>query len=257
MKPQIVKLMLSGKKGEGKFAMVDIQVYEFLTQNGRKWSLNSGNYGTSNSELMHRVVAIFYYGSEAVQGHIIDHIDGNRLNNTKENLRIVDSKANAKNRTTKTEDQPFEGVHLIPEEQIYCCRIKKFTVYKNTDPRICALCYDSVIFHVFGRGKRLNDNKSKDPLPISYWKLSEEIMAKLDKMKADHTDLRGVSKSGNAWKSKIVLNLGRFDTPEEAAKMYDLACLAFGKEETLNFAEGAYSAKDVSMFLQMFFGKLI
>jgi len=253
----MVKLALSGKKGEGKFALVDPQIYELLTRNGRSWTLNTGNYATSQSELMHRVVAILYYGLESVQGHIVDHIDGNRLNNTKENLRIVDSKANAKNRTTKTEDQPFEGVHLIPEEQIYCCKIRKFVVYRDIDPRKCALCYDSIVFHVFGRGKRLNDNKSKDPLPISYWKLSADIMEKLNKMKADHTDLRGVSKSGNAWKSKIVLNLGRFDTPEEAAKMYDLACLAFGKEETLNFGEETYTAKDVSLFLQTFFGKLI
>lgn len=256
---KVVKLFLSGKKGEGKFALVDQEVYDILTKDGRRWYANKGGYAYSGSDLMHRLVMKLRY-SEDIHYKLIDHIDGNRLNNTFSNLRIADSKANAKNRTTKTEDQPFEGVHLITNPEglkIYCCKIKKIVIFTHSDPKMCALCYDSVATYIFGPGKRLNDNRSKEPISIAYWNFSQEIMSKLDKMKASHTDLRGVSKSGDYWKSKITLNLGYFDSPEEAARMYDLASLAFGTENTLNFGEESYSAKDVAAFMQIFFGKLI
>jgi hypothetical protein len=263
---KVVKLELSGKRGESKFALIDEEVYNILTKDGRRWYVNKGGYGYSGSDLMHRFVMKLRYGEDQIKNRLIDHVDGNRLHNTYENLRISDSKANAKNRTTKNKNQLYEGVHeMTPQELVdmkitgpmYYCKLKKIIIYVHRDPKMCALCYDSVINYIFGPGKRLNDNRSKEPISMLYWNFSSEIMTKLDKMKASHTDLRGVSKSGDHWKSKITLNLGYFDSPEEAARMYDLASLAFGTENTLNFGEESYSAKDVSTFMQIFFGKLM
>lgn len=264
--PKVVKLELFGKRGEGKFALVDQEVLNILTKDGRHWYVNKGGYGYSGSDLMHRLVMKLRYGEEQIRNKLIDHIDGNRLNNTYQNLRISDSKANAKNRTKKNKDQIYEGVHsMTPQELLemkvkgpmYYCKLQKVIFYVHSDPKMCALCYDSVINYVKGPGARLNDNKSKEPISIAYWNFSPEIMAKLDKMKASHTDLRGVSKSGDHWKSKITLDLGYFNSPEEAARMYDLASLAFGTEKPLNFGEESYTAKDISTFLQIFFGKLL
>lgn len=240
--------------------MIDREVYHILTQNDRHWGCNKGGYSNSGPDLMHRLVMKIRHGEDSIKNRIVDHIDGDRLNNTYANLRIVDSKANAKNRTTKTEDQPFEGVHLITTpsgRKTFCCKIKKLMVYMNDDPKMCALCHDSVVTYVYGEGKRLNDNRSQNPISIAYWNFSPEIMEQLDKMKASHTDLRGVTKSGPHWKSKITINLGYFETQEEAARMYDLACLAFGTESTLNYDERYYTAKDISNFMRVFYGKLL
>lgn len=88
---------------QGKFALVDDEDFEFLNQ--LKWRAHKGtntessyavrtdkSSGTPVEIYMHRKVL------NAPQGFEVDHIDGNRLNNQKQNLRIASHYQNSLNR---------------------------------------------------------------------------------------------------------------------------------------------------------------
>lgn len=74
--------------------------------NGYKWFINSNGYICRNPKMkdyeyenieryLHRLVA------GAKEGEIVDHINRNRLDNRRSNLRIVTKRQNALNRSTK------------------------------------------------------------------------------------------------------------------------------------------------------------
>lgn len=92
------KIAISGKRGIGKFALVDDEDFDQL--NKYRWSFDSGGYAKrklrdgnkSRVLMMHSVIIGEKYGM------ITDHIDGDRLNNQKSNLRLCNSLQNVWNR---------------------------------------------------------------------------------------------------------------------------------------------------------------
>lgn len=87
------EIIISGKSGKGKFVLVDDQDYEYL--NRWKWFLNNHGYVARNmyttdhegrikhkNERMHRIIMQTPVGMET------DHINGNKIDNRRENLRI-------------------------------------------------------------------------------------------------------------------------------------------------------------------------
>lgn len=82
-------------------ALVDDSDYEQLAQ--RKWYFLH-DYAISDSVLMHRLIA------RPCQTQIIDHIDGNTLNNQRSNLRICSVAENLWNRRATWSASGFKGV---------------------------------------------------------------------------------------------------------------------------------------------------
>lgn len=87
----------------GKVALVDDVDFEQLNQ--FKWRLNGDGYAVRWSDggaknrhliLMHREIL------GVPDGYETDHIDGNRVNNKKINLRVVTHRQNGQNRHDKT-----------------------------------------------------------------------------------------------------------------------------------------------------------
>lgn len=86
------------KLTQGKFALVDDEDFEYLSQ--WKWYFSNGyavrkinnKDGTWTRFLMHRVV------NNTPEGMLTDHADGNRLNNQKKNLRNATRRENTLNR---------------------------------------------------------------------------------------------------------------------------------------------------------------
>ena len=78
----------------GKFALVDDEDYEWLSQ--WKWYCSTTGYavrGCKNRILyMHREIA------KTKPGMLTDHINRNKLDNRKENLRFCSHRENMKNR---------------------------------------------------------------------------------------------------------------------------------------------------------------
>lgn len=89
---------LSGKKGSGKFAMVDDEDYDFLIK--YKWHVTTSphNIYASHSSKgkrisMHRLLM------NPPSGMQVDHKDHNGLNNQKSNLRVCTKSQNQMNKT--------------------------------------------------------------------------------------------------------------------------------------------------------------
>ena len=78
----------------------------FKTENYYKVSLNNSSYG------VHRVVWLLHHGS-IDKTMVVDHINGDSLNNCIENLRLVSHSLNSKNRDTRI---PKSGFRNILEE---------------------------------------------------------------------------------------------------------------------------------------------
>ena len=69
-------------------------------------------------------------------------------------------------------------------------------------------------------------------------------------MKKKQTDKHGVSYvKDKAWKAKITLDLGTYETPEEAARAHDLAAILLKPNADLNNDEKSYSASDIRSML--------
>ena len=232
-----VLIPLSGKLGEGRSAVVDLEVSVVIRQ--YTWYLNKGGYASNSTlGLMHRFV-VDLTGDELKDDPdlLVDHLNGDRLDNRRANLKPKTSKGNAKNRTN---DPVFEGLTGVVKlsNDSYTTQHRNLQCFKSSDPRMCALCYDSVVTYCYGSGKRINDLKSEKPLDISFWKLEVDVMKRLNEFKSKHTDFIGVKKSKTGWKATITVDLGEFPTDVEAARAYDKAYKILNKEvksKYLNF----------------------
>lgn len=85
--------MLSGKKAQGKSVMLDDDDYK--KYNHLKWHLSDTGYAVrrSNGETtrLHRLIM------NCPEGLVVDHLNGNKLDCRKRNMRVCSQKENAKN----------------------------------------------------------------------------------------------------------------------------------------------------------------
>jgi hypothetical protein len=103
---------------KGAVAIVDDADYERMTTH--RWCLTSSGYARRSinpargkpyqHEFMHRVIA------GAPKGTVVDHINGNKLDNRRENLRICSAAENRWNRPKPqcASRSQYKGVHFIP-----------------------------------------------------------------------------------------------------------------------------------------------
>ena len=116
---------------KGKFALVDDEDYDFLMQ--WKWYCGSHGYaersvylgkinGSHKSRriLMHRQLM---NTQDAMQ---VDHIDGDKLNNSKNNLRNVTDGENKLNKPAqKNGKSKYKGVHWHGQRKKWTAQIKR------------------------------------------------------------------------------------------------------------------------------------
>jgi hypothetical protein len=87
------KILLS----QNKEAIVDDEDYEYLNQ--YKWYVTNRNYAANpKNGLMHRVIVFVGKMIDLKKNEEIDHINGNRLDNRRCNLRVVTRRQNSQNR---------------------------------------------------------------------------------------------------------------------------------------------------------------
>lgn len=128
------------KLTKDKFAIVDDEDFEYLNQ--WKWlfdryaSRQEGNYekGTRKMIYMHRLIM------KTPDGFDTDHINGNKLDNRKENLRIVTRQLNNANaRIAKNNKLKFKGIWFSK-------RLNKYTASIGFNYKIIHLgCFTSAI----------------------------------------------------------------------------------------------------------------
>jgi hypothetical protein len=95
------QIMLSGTSGAGKYAQVDEQDYPRLVKHSWYYKDGYALAKINNKETrMHRLVLNVTDPLE-----IVDHVNRNRLDNRRKNLRIYNPQQNANNRETKTRNK--------------------------------------------------------------------------------------------------------------------------------------------------------
>lgn len=149
---------------QNKYVLVDNDDYKLLSK--QKWYYNQGyacyvkyyNKGKSSHKiLMHRVI------NKTSDGLETDHIDGNKLNNQKINLRAVTKSQNMCNRgLQKNSTSGYKGVayrgKVINKWRAYITKNKnRYYLGDHVTKELAALAYNNKATELFGEYARLNE----------------------------------------------------------------------------------------------------
>lgn len=233
----------------GQFTVVDDEDYEFLSL--WKWYTSRG-YAVSSSgwKKMHRLVI------KAKDGEFVDHIDGNKLNNTRGNLRIVDRQGNVHNQKKRggTKNR-YKGTQFMKKPQLWQARCRMYGqdhylgYYKNEIA--AAYAYNK-------KASELSEcallNKLDDPIHVlEEMLISERVQFKPSDKTSDFLGVywhkSSINPKYSKWDTHIKyegkrIYIGRFDTAEQAASAYDAkAKELFGELAKLNFPENAFEIR--------------
>jgi len=155
---------------QGKVALVDDEDFHYLSQwtwhaskHGKKYYAENTSYRKNKSPkitLMHRLIL------EAKQ---IDHIDGNSLNNQKENLRACNKSQNAANQISRRGTSKYKGVCWCKRNNKWLAKITVNYKCKHLGYFIneidAASAYDHAALEYFGEFASLNFTEEND---VSY-----------------------------------------------------------------------------------------
>lgn len=124
------KLALHRRDGSVRaFALVDDEDYESLAR--WRWSADADGYairtwrdadGRGHTVRMHRAVL----GLQLGDPRLVDHINRDRLDNRKQNLRFTDRIGSAQNRGPRTRNHSsrFRGVSFVPATGHWIARVR-------------------------------------------------------------------------------------------------------------------------------------
>ena len=107
-----------------RYALVDDEDFDKL--NKHWWHVNSGGYAVRNTKNgvvhMHREVL-----GQPEEGYVVDHIDGDRLDNRKSNLRFATYQQNAVNKHNRVKAiSGYRNVHFDKSKKLW-----KVIFYRN------------------------------------------------------------------------------------------------------------------------------
>lgn len=165
------RIALRGNRGTGLYTMVDDEDFEFLSQ--FRWRLSRKGYvETGRSKILKK-----YYQKSGVQmqrllmrdvvkeGLLVDHINGDKLDNRKENLRLVTmsqsnanrGKINFKHKNDKW--SKFVGVSWDRNKwrAIICKEGNKEYIGRFYNEEDAARAYNKRALELFGEYARINE----------------------------------------------------------------------------------------------------
>lgn len=151
------------KLTQGKVALVDDEDYEYLNQ--WRWQFSNGYArrnikllnGKRSSQSMHRLIL-----NTSSLELLVDHINGNKIDNRKENLRTCNIYENALNRGVKKENKlRIKGVSFKKERKKYVAVIqvnkKQLHIGCFACPIEAARAYNAAALIHHGEFARLNE----------------------------------------------------------------------------------------------------
>lgn len=139
----------------GLSAIIDDDDFNIVSQ--YSWHMQSKGYAASNKRhLMHRIIM------RAKSGQMIDHINGNKLDNRKSNLRLCTNSQNHMNKpkTSIKKTSKYKGVYWCSAKKTWRSDIKinrkKIHIgsFKNED--LAAIAYNKVAKELHGDFALLN-----------------------------------------------------------------------------------------------------
>lgn len=147
---------------QGKVAIVSACDYDWLNQ--WKWYTGKCGYAQRNwlSELTGKrtVLLMHRFITTAPANKEVDHIDGDRLNNRRENLRLCSHEQNMHNQKSQTGASRYKGVAQTSDSQTWRAYISKdgSQIYLGSFATEieAALTYNTAAVQLFGEFARLN-----------------------------------------------------------------------------------------------------
>lgn len=148
----------------GKSTMVDDEDYELLTTQRCKVILRSSITGTYHAQFkgvrLHRYLMNLTKDDKC----LVDHIDGNPLNNQKSNLRICNNSENSRNsKKAKNNTSGYKGVFFENDNKKkrykVCISInnKRKHVGRYETANEAAIAYNDAAIKYYGEFARLNE----------------------------------------------------------------------------------------------------
>lgn len=230
------------KLTQGKYAIVDDDDFDYLNQ--FKWQAQKSTKGdlyyASRCVLKYKIIdgekwfnrKTIRMHNEVMCGQLnIDHIDGDGLNNTKNNLRQSTVSQNMRNRRSKgTKTSKYKGVNQRGvsnqwRASIHCGeKLHHLGTYSSEIDAAIAYNLAAIKFHgEFASLNKLNYEEGYIPQKI-----------KTHKTPNRSSKYRGVCliKSTNKWQSSIRVNdklvhIGTFESEEAAAEAYNESVLKY------------------------------
>lgn len=195
--------------------------------------------GVRRKMSMHRMIMERYHGPLGKSE--VDHINGDALDNRKDNLRLAGRGEQMRNtaRWLKKASSQFKGV--FKDHKTFRVIIRKEGIEYHcghyADERQAAIVYNLRAKELFGEFARLNDvNATPEEEALAFARMNDA-----KRREGCSSRYRGVSRSHRiAWRAAIGsgasrIVLGTFHTEEDAAQAYnEAAILRWGTKARLN-----------------------
>lgn len=188
-----------------------------------KWQAHDQDNGLvyvvgANHRRIHRMIMERILGQRLEAGIHVDHINGNGLDNRRENLRLASYSQNiANSKLSKASSTGYKGVSFRNRDGVFVARIginrKRIFLGNFRTAREAGIAYNRAALHYFGEYARFND--------IEGWQNAEirEILVPVN----NSSGYRGVSLRPSTGKYRAHYRgreIGTFNTPEEAYEAY-------------------------------------
>jgi hypothetical protein len=238
---EIFKIPVNGKLTNkfGTYALCSAEDYGNLLKHSWYWQCQ-GYPITRHKE--NGTISMSRFIMEAEKGTIVDHINRDRKDNRRGNLRIVTHSQNAQNRTKRENcSSSYRGVHYDKRYRKFGVRLEIMGIRHNIgyfdDEIDAARAFDTYV--VQNREKLDICHPLNFPDDIDLYKKSAPVLLKKRQPKSN---FRYVEISRNMFKATITngkekIYLGLCATAKEAAKVADDYIVQNNLDKKLNFPE--------------------
>ncbi len=151
--------------------IIDDDIYDLIIENNYKITLSKNMYANisykENNKYYKRRLHIFIYSRDlkykSPKGYVIDHINGDRLYNCRENLREITYKQNSQNKKNKNK---YIGVnyHKLMKKWLAECSSKKIGWFETSEE--AAREYDKYLIQNSQYGLHLNFKYTEEEIDI-------------------------------------------------------------------------------------------
>ena len=179
MSNQPTRLDISTPKYPNTYTLIDSDLFAELSQ--LKWHKDSDGYciNKTRSHLsIHRVIM------QAKPGEQVDHINGNKLDNKRSNLRICTNQENSFNRKIRSEStNGYKGIEYRLDKQKWRARIafnsKKLSIGEYKTKEQAAVAYNIAAKYFFKDFAHLNQISNES-------EITDQIKQKVEKRLATY-----------------------------------------------------------------------